>query len=73
MEEGVVAGCGAGGNYIRGIPERENKFAKAYRDFLQTVYESIHAARIVVVYGIMEKSLTECIEKLVSELRERYE
>ncbi len=65
--------CNLGTNdasYIRGIPERENKFAKAYRDFLQTVYESIHAARIVVVYGIMEKSLTECIEKLVSELRE---
>ncbi len=56
-------------SYTRGMPDREQLFAEKYGAFLRKVHEVYKDAQIVVVYGIMEKSLSRSISYMVSRLK----
>lgn len=56
-------------SYTRGIPEREERFAELYRAFLLDVHEAYAAAKVYVVYGVMERSLASVIQKIVRDLK----
>lgn len=51
----------------KGIPERQEEFSKAYREFLGTVREKNPYAYIVCVLGMMGNELFRAVEKAVSQ------
>ncbi len=56
-------------SYTRGVPQREERFAEAYKAFLTEVHEAYTAAKIYAVYEVMERSLAVMIQKIVKELK----
>ncbi|MDO4284582.1 MAG: GDSL-type esterase/lipase family protein [Eubacteriales bacterium] len=57
-------------SYTRGMPEREARFAEAYRAFLRSVAQRSPGAAVVVSYGVMEQSLLSCEREICRELDE---
>lgn len=58
--------CNLGTNdasYIRQIPEREQQFTDQYVQFIQKLKGKFKEVPIILAYGVMEKTLNQCVRK----------
>ena len=51
-------------SFVRGIPVREQHFVQRYLELLRSIARDYPFARILVTYGMMEKSLSEACERV---------
>lgn len=62
--------CNLGTNdasYTRRNVKREQEFSKSYLEFIRKLQKHFKDVPILIIYGIMEKSLSKCIKEIAEE------
>ena len=57
-------------SYTRGIADREQRFADNYESLIKKTADRFSEANIVVIYGMIERSLCDVISRMVEKLKE---